>query len=166
MILKKRLLLGLSMLSLVIVAGCNGFGKEVGDPWADVTEPNWVEHISPMMEAYCNECHGETGTQGAPSSFRLDIYESIDEPGAYEKRDRSLDRILDSTAPMPPMSYAHQPVPSVGPVFQMWVDNGAPFDASSTTETGSVDTATDDTGNSSSSGTTDSGTTGTATDGE
>ena len=142
---KGPLLVGI-LLSFTLVTGCNGFGKQVDDPWADVTEPNWVEHISPMMELYCNECHGDIGSQGAPSSFRLDLYETTDEPGSYEKRDRSLARLLDTTAPMPPTSYSHQPTPSVGPVFQIWVDNGAPYDAASTTETGITDTSVDDTG--------------------
>ena len=161
MVFVNASLFSVSLLSVALLAGCNGFGSEVEDPWADITEPNWVEHISPMMELYCNECHGETGTQGAPSSFRLDIYESIDEPGSYEKRDRSLARILDTTAPMPPLSFSHQPTSTVGPVFQIWVDNGAPFDAQSTPETGVTDT--DDTGTAD---TSDTGTTGSTTGGE
>lgn|GEM_PF-3131106 len=137
---KKESIVNSSLLLVFGLIGCNGFGEEVADPWADITEPNWVEHISPMMELYCNECHGETGKQGAPSSFRLDIYESIDEPGSYEKRDRSLARILDSNSPMPPASYQHQPTESAGLVFQLWVDNGAPYDANSTIETGLTNT--------------------------
>lgn len=176
MLFEKAALLSASVLLVLVATGCNGFGKQMDDPWADVTEPNWVEHVSPMMELYCNECHGETGTQGAPSSFRLDIYETIDEPGSYEKRDRSLARILDTTAPMPPLSFSHQPTPSVAPVFQIWVDNGAPYEAIVTTETGGTDTGSDDTGasdaaidtggDSGTNATTDTGATGATTGGQ
>jgi hypothetical protein len=40
-----------------------------------VEDPDWVEDIQPIIEANCVRCHGSPPIGGAPSSFRLDIYE-------------------------------------------------------------------------------------------
>jgi hypothetical protein len=57
--------------SLVLVASC-------AEPVPDA--PTWVEHVRPIVQANCTRCHGSPSQGGAPSSFRLDKYDSTDLP--------------------------------------------------------------------------------------
>lgn len=61
-----------------VVAALAGLAL-AGCPGA-VDDPTWVEDIQPIVEANCVRCHGSPPIGGAPSSFRLDIYEDTTLP--------------------------------------------------------------------------------------
>jgi hypothetical protein len=41
-------------------------------------EPTWVEDVQPILLANCARCHGSEPIFGAPSTFRLDVYDDED----------------------------------------------------------------------------------------
>jgi len=122
------------MLGSVVVVmglgGCYGFGSKL--PEGTLTEvpdvPNFYEHILPIMNLYCNDCHGDPATQSAPDTFRLDKCEETNKAGAKKYASRLLVRTLRTPSnPMPPSSFQpNQVSPIEADTLQRWVDGGAP----------------------------------------
>lgn len=114
------------LISLVLISlGCPGFGDEVGALEEVPERPTWDEHVGPIMDRYCNECHGVPAQQSAPGFFRLDQCEDGDILGAESQAARSALRAF-TIKDMPPASYAPQPSQIEREVLQQWVDTGSP----------------------------------------
>ncbi len=115
-----------SFLASAGLAGCPGFGDEVG-PISDVPElPEWNRDMSPLFERYCNECHSVPSTQGAPGFFRLDECENVDGvSGAQALAQRNSSRTADVKT-MPPASFTIQPSEIERQIFRQWFITGAP----------------------------------------
>ncbi len=39
------------------------------------SQPTWTDDVAPILQANCIKCHGRNARSGAPSFFRLDVYE-------------------------------------------------------------------------------------------
>lgn len=115
---------------LVGLGGCYGFGSKL--PEGTLTEvpdtPNFTDHILPIMNMYCNDCHGDPATSDAPDSFRLDRCEDTNKTGARKYANRIVVRTLDTPSnPMPPSSYhPNQVSPIEADTLRRWVAGGAP----------------------------------------
>ncbi len=90
----------LSLAALLWVCGC-GLGDkvcEVGAPPGDCDE---VEpRVQAAMEDHCVSCHGATPINGAPGTFRLDIFDS-EEQGTDSVADRVILRSVNGSMPPP-----------------------------------------------------------------
>ena len=113
---------------------CEGFGTQtvLGTLGQVPDTPTYSEHIAPLMEVHCDECHSDPATQGAPDYFRTDVYDSPDEPGLFETRHLNLERMVNTPSrPMPPTNLP--PMSAIElETFALWVDLGAPFGPSDT----------------------------------
>jgi len=74
------------------------------------SDPSWSEHVRPIVNANCLRCHSSPSIGGAPSDFRLDVYEDT----------RKLDgRIIRGAATMAPFVAARAGVQgSMPPDFE------------------------------------------------
>lgn len=122
-----RAALLIALTSLLI--GCPGFGsEEPGGDLSDLPEnPTW-EDVSPLFDAYCNDCHSAPPQEGAPGGFRYDVCEDTEsELGASSYAERAAVRTVDQVpTPMPPLTYSPQPSPEDVELIRRWVDTGAP----------------------------------------
>lgn len=112
---------------------CDGFGsKSPGLLFQEVpAEPNYVDHVAAMMDAYCNECHADPPRLGAPGSFRLDVYEDTDVPGVVTMAQDSLDTMVGAAGrPMPPRASPQMSDAEIE-AFEVWIGDGMPYDAES-----------------------------------
>ena len=110
-----------------VFAGCPGFGGQSASNGllSEVPDsPNYDEHVSLIMDAYCVSCHGDEPTAGAPGTFRLDIYTSDDKPGVFDVADRVLIRSENTALPMPPSPPFLDSIELE--TLSVWLDNGAP----------------------------------------
>lgn len=119
---------------LLPLAGCPGFGS--GGPPGGLEEavehPTYVDDVKPILDANCIQCHTSPPNEGAPSTFRLDVYETEgDVLGAGDKADRIAARTESGTMPKggPPLPQAEVDT------LAAWSDDGAPYDA----DTGGTD---------------------------
>lgn len=117
-------LLIIALLSLVI-AGCPGFGDEVGAITEVPDKPTWDDHVAPLMDRYCNDCHSEPAREGAPGFFRLDICENTELLGAKSQAARNTLRTTTLQS-MPPASYSPQPTQIEREILERWEATGAP----------------------------------------
>lgn len=119
----------LIVLSSLASIGCPGFGSE--EPGGDFSElpenPTW-EDVSPLLDAYCNDCHSVPPQEGAPGGFRYDVCEDADGTlGASSRAQRLEVRTIQKVpSSMPPPTYSPQPTPDDTEILRRWVENGAP----------------------------------------
>jgi len=112
------------LLSLLVL-GCPGFGDEE-PPFLEVPElPEWRRDMKPLLDKYCNECHSDPATQGAPGYFRLDVCEPTNISGAKAIAGLSAFR-THQIKTMPTGNYPLQPSDTEREVFQQWFITGAP----------------------------------------
>jgi len=122
------------MLGLVVgLTGCFGFGAADPPSTLDAVpdRPNFEEHILPIMNLYCNDCHADPALQGAPDTFRLDRCEETNKAGAKKFAGRIVVRSVRSvdspSQPMPPSSYVRPNLASIeGATLRRWLEIGAP----------------------------------------
>lgn len=57
------------------------------------TEPTWERNIGDLLTTQCGECHTAPPTNGAPSSFRLDVYDRTEAGGQIDGAQELADRI-------------------------------------------------------------------------
>ena len=119
----------LIFLASFIVTGCPGFGSDGADgDFSDLPDnPEWTD-VSPVLDAYCNDCHSVPSQQGAPGGFRYDVCEdTADDSGASTFAARIQTRTVEALpSPMPPITYSPQPTAEDKELLRRWVDNGAP----------------------------------------
>jgi len=122
-------LVGLAL--VVALTACDGFGQQqppavIVDP---TTDPTWVDHIAPLMDAYCNTCHAVPAARGVPEDFRLDVFEDTDILGAATMAQDSLDTMEGTGRPMPPRDEPQMADSEIA-LFARWVEIGTPYDTS------------------------------------
>lgn len=123
--MREEILFILTIVGVLLVTGCPGFGDETGNLQEVPDRPTWDEHVLPIMDRYCNECHSVPAEQDAPGLFRLDECENTDILGAQAQAARSALRTF-TIKDMPPATYAPQPSETEREVLQRWADTGAP----------------------------------------
>ncbi len=70
------------------------------------SDPSWSEHVRPIVNANCLRCHSSPSIGGAPTDFRLDVYEDT----------RKLDgRVIRGAATMAPFVAARAGVQGTMP---------------------------------------------------
>lgn len=116
-----------SVAGAALLVACTGFGTRTQESNVALTDaPSWESSISPLMEVYCNECHGPTPTQGAPNYLRTDVYDDVDGvAGVYTTRDRVLVRSSDTSRPMPPPPDRTMTADELV-LLERWIAIGAP----------------------------------------
>jgi hypothetical protein len=115
----------------VMSLGCPGLGSQQPPTSGELPEePTWSEHVKPIMDIHCNECHSVPPQQAAPGSLRLDTCETVGGiPGAQAQAARIIVRTIDKTpTPMPPANYETTPTPDEEEILQRWFDQGAKCD--------------------------------------
>jgi len=86
-------------------------------------QPTYQQDVMPFLSDHCVLCHGSPPDRGAPSTFRLDVYDdpSGKVPGAAGMANSSLYDIQIGRMP---------PGGGLGPnalrMIQNWVNNGTP----------------------------------------
>ncbi|MEO1273067.1 MAG: c-type cytochrome domain-containing protein, partial [Myxococcota bacterium] len=136
--------MGLLILCLAVFFwGCPGIGdEEIEGALTEVPEnPNYEEHVSLITAAYCNKCHSDPPSNGAPPGIRSDICEG----GAQTFAARFADRIGNAAAPMPPQSEIDRPGDIDIQTVQRWAEQGAPCAAGDMGADAGMDTSGDDT---------------------
>ncbi len=88
--------------------------------------PTYQRDVYPLFSDHCLVCHGWPPDRGAPSTFRLDVYDDTDGvPGAYTYGSIALSDI--EIRKMPPAAKDGE---GVGPngiaMLRRWIDNGKP----------------------------------------
>lgn len=132
MLTLRRLALTLFVLPLF---GCPELGTQEREIVAELPEnPTWTEHIKPLMDTYCNECHSVPPQQLAPPTLRLDTCEDVGGVfGAKNQSIRIIFRTIDQVpSPMPPTTYGIYPTADEQEIIQRWVDQGANCDGAPT----------------------------------
>lgn len=119
---------------LLLLAGCPGFGT--GGPPGTLEEavehPTYVDDVKAILDANCIRCHTHPALNGAPQSFRLDVYESDDDVlGAFDKAEKISARTDAGTMPPGGVRLPDAEVDTL----EAWFNDGAPYDA----ETGGSD---------------------------
>lgn len=106
-------------LCLLLVSACSTAVKDI---YEVPSNPTYDKDVRFYLADHCVLCHGSPPNRGAPSDFRLDVYDvpNSDMPGAYAMRNSIL-RAMDRNMP---------PGGGLGPngkeMMKIWVDNGAP----------------------------------------
>ncbi len=114
------------LLALPMLTGCPGFGdEEPPSLFAEVPDvPTYQEHIKPLMEARCVECHADTPTLGAPDGFRLDVLEDTGGEGGLRTQAFRSKARMDALT-MPPIS--RPPTTDIErQIFDRWIECGLP----------------------------------------
>jgi len=127
---------------LAVLVGCPGLGNQE-PPIADTlpAEPTWTEHVKPILDTYCSECHSDPPQQAAPGTFRLDVCETLGKPGASSQSAKIVIRMIDEIpSPMPPLTAANQPTPDDEEIVRRWVDQGANCDGAANNGTNNGNT--------------------------
>lgn len=91
------------VIAAVSVSGCD-FGVPVDpSPVIPDGDATWTNGIGTILVEHCGSCHGSPSRAGAPSTFRLDVYDAQDGggvPGAKETASRVRARVvLQGTMP-------------------------------------------------------------------
>ncbi len=114
----------LAIVLLVPLLGSCQYG--VSDISGVPDNPTFDRDIYPLFADHCLLCHGWPPDRGAPSYFRLDVYDDTD--GVTGAKNMAGMALFDvQSKRMPPAAKGGD---GVGPnglaMLQKWVDNGAP----------------------------------------
>jgi uncharacterized membrane protein len=127
------------MLALLpcLLGACPGFGTTVpGGAVAEVPDqPNYIDHVGPILDTYCAPCHSSPSQNGAPTYFRLDQYaDDGDLSGAFSMSAR-IDARAGSASTMPP-SGNPAPTDIERQTLARWVEQGSPESADDAGDSG------------------------------
>jgi hypothetical protein len=97
-------------------AGDEGTGDSTGDddddndeePAVFTTDETYWDFAKSTIDTHCVPCHSDSPLNGAPATFRLDVYSSDLKDAIKEKLDRIVIRLTDNS--MPPED--SEPIPS------------------------------------------------------
>lgn len=112
----------------VLLSGSAFFLACAGDAKSN---PTWLEDVRPLVQANCVRCHAPPSIGGAPTDFRLDVYEdTLGEGGEVIRGARTMARYMEIRAgeegSMPPdraLADVHRDT------FVNWAQNGAALGA-------------------------------------
>jgi hypothetical protein len=104
----------------LLLTSCNAAVKDIYEVPAN---PTYDKDVRFYLADHCVWCHGSPPNRGAPSNFRLDVYDDSENPhirGVHTMSNSILDSMEDE---MPPGG-------GLGPngkeMIRIWVENGAP----------------------------------------
>jgi len=107
---------GLSL--LLFVSACS---SGVEDIYSVPPDPTYDKDVRFYLADHCVLCHGSPPNRGAPSSFRLDVYQDPAKPAAFDMASSILSTV--DSGHMPPGG-------GLGPkgkeMLRLWVEHGAP----------------------------------------
>ena len=114
----------LAVLVLVALAGSCHYG--VADISAVPDNPTYNTDVYPLFRDHCLLCHSSPPDRGAPSGFRLDVYDDTNGvTGAMNMAGSALYDVQKNR--MPPTAKGGEGVgPNGQAMLKKWVDNGAP----------------------------------------
>jgi hypothetical protein len=88
--------------------------------------PTYERDVHPLFSDHCLVCHGYPPNRGAPSNFRLDVYDDTDGVlGANSYAEVALGDIVSKRMP-PPAKDGEGVGPNGLLMLQRWIDNGKP----------------------------------------
>lgn len=117
-----------SFLAVVITMGALAGSCHYGV--ADISgvpdSPTYNADVYPLYRDHCLVCHGSPPDRGAPSNFRLDVYDSTDTVlGAMDMAGSAAGDV--KTNKMPPAAKVGDGVgPNGQAMLKKWVESGAP----------------------------------------
>lgn len=108
----------LGLLVLLFASACT---TGVEDIYSVPSDPTYDKDVRFYLADHCVLCHGSPPNRGAPSYFRLDVYQDPDKPGAFDMAQSILSTATSGSMP---------PGGGLGPkgkeMLKLWVDHGAP----------------------------------------
>jgi hypothetical protein len=114
----------LAVVLMGVFSGSCNYG--VADISGVPDNPTYTRDIYPFFRDHCLLCHSSPPNRGAPSRFRLDVYDSNN--GVLGAMDEAAACAGDvKSGKMPPGAKAGDGVgPNGMQMLQKWADNGAP----------------------------------------
>ncbi len=105
------------------LAGCN-FSK------ADVAQvpdhPTFDPDVKQVMQDHCLLCHGYPANRGAPSRFRLDVYDDVGRVRGAHSEAGSLVNAANGDSMPPSAVWGDGLGPNAKLLLQRWLADGAP----------------------------------------
>jgi hypothetical protein len=115
-----------AMLASLLAAFSCSFGKP--DIAAVPAHPTFEIDVKPLLADHCLLCHSYPATRGAPTSFRLDVYDppvGSSTPAAHQEASRFIQSI--DSGKMPPAALWGDGVgPNGKALLQNWKTDGYP----------------------------------------
>ena len=118
----RRTMRRIRLIFLIAVAGACG-SEEPPDVPSVPDYPTWDEHIQPFVAEHCVLCHGERPRNGAPSEFRLDVYDDVGGKLGARSMAAKMAEVVGRGA-MPPDGAGVGP--NARAMFRRWAELGAP----------------------------------------
>ena len=120
---KHRSRLIAPVLGAALLGSCH-YG--VGDISSVPDNPTYSRDVRPLLGNHCLVCHGSSPSRGAPSYFRLDVYDD----GGSTVGAKTMAGVILAVVKSGEMPPAAKDGDGVGPngleLLQRWVDQGAP----------------------------------------
>jgi hypothetical protein len=114
----------LPVIVLAALAGSCHYG--VTDISAVPDNPTYDHDVYPLFNDHCLLCHGSPPNRGAPSYFRLDVYDDTADAAGANSMAASCAGDVNINK-MPPAAKGGDGVgPNGRQMLQKWLDNGAP----------------------------------------
>jgi len=89
-------------------------------------DPTYNRDIYPLFRDHCLLCHGSPANRGAPSTFRLDVYDDVNGvTGAKSYASMAAWDVMNNKMP-PAAEHGDSLGPNGKAMLQKWADNGAP----------------------------------------
>lgn len=109
------------LLAIAWLAGCAACAPETPDA------PTWLADVRPILAANCIRCHGSPAIGGAPTGFRLDVYDDTVVDGRTIRGARSMAEFIAARDDEPPRGA--QPSGRQREILDRWAAGGAPLGA-------------------------------------
>ena len=114
-----------ALFALALAAPACSFGKP--DIATVPAHPTFETDVKPLLADHCLLCHSYPATRGAPTNFRLDVYDSPDGtfPAAHQEASRFIQSIQDGKMP-PSAAWGDGVGPNGKAMLQNWKTDGYP----------------------------------------
>ena len=130
--LKKDLMVRFSSLRLVAMSALALAIPACSLGKSDITtvpaHPTFELDVKPLLADHCLLCHGYPATRGAPTRFRLDVYDppvGTSTPAAHQEASRFIQSIDDGKMP-PSASWGDGVGPNGKALLRNWKTDGYP----------------------------------------
>jgi hypothetical protein len=112
------------LVAMVLAAPACSFGKP--DIATVPAHPTFEVNVQPLLADHCLLCHGYPATRNAPTSFRLDVYNSPDGlPAAHQEAGRFIRSIQNGKMP-PSATWGDGVGPNGKAMLQNWAADNYP----------------------------------------
>jgi len=114
-----------ALLAWALAAPACSFGRP--DIATVPAHPTFEVDVKPLLADHCLLCHSYPATRGAPTNFRLDVYDSPDGtfPAAHQEASRFIQSIQDGKMP-PSAAWGDGVGPNGKAMLQNWKTDGYP----------------------------------------